>query len=175
MWSSMWSSDRHRHSPTGAGRPREQRRHPEPPDESPDARDAHERHSLPARDFTEEPDAGEPRSGAVAFVGGVPLDTTSPLWRRHYARQLIRAFLRSVPRTEADATLVFPRPDGMDRVVTRAELTAAIERLHPRPRQVIRLAVEERWPRRRVSEYLRISLKTYERDLTAGLDTLAQI
>ncbi len=168
MWSSMGSSDGQRHRPAGAGRPRDQRTRREPSE-------ARERHSSPAGDLAEQPDADAPRSGDVAFVGGVPLDTTSPLWRRHYARQLIRAFLRSVPRTEADATLVFPRPDGMDRDVTRAELTPAIERLHPRPRQVMPLAVEERWPRRRASEYLRISLKTYERDLTAGLDTLAQI
>src|SRR5262245_34972605 len=72
------------------------------------------------------PDGGG--TAEIAYVGGVPLDVNSPLWRRHYARQLIRAFLRSVPRTEPDAPLVFPRPDGSDRLVTRAQLTAAVDR-----------------------------------------------
>ena len=165
----MWSSDEH--GPTGAGQPRKRGPRPRPPD----ARDAPERHGVPSGDFAANLEAGEREPGDIAYVGGVPLDTTSPLWRRHYARQLIRAFLRAVPRTEPDATLAFLRPDGMDRIVTRAELTAAVEQLHPRPRQVIRLAVEERWPRRRVAAFLRISLKTYERDLTAGLDALARI
>jgi hypothetical protein len=43
-------------------------------------------------------------------------------------------------------------------------------------RQVMRLAVEERWSRQRVCEYLRhISIKTFERDQVEGLDLLAAL
>ncbi len=67
-------------------------------------------------------------------------------------------------------------PDGRTRVFTRGELSTAIDRLRPRQRQIIRLAIEERWPRQRVCEYLRhISLKTFERDQVEGLDLLTQL
>jgi DNA-directed RNA polymerase specialized sigma24 family protein len=81
-----------------------------------------------------------------------------------------------VPRSEADATLVLVRPDGSTRLYTRAELSAAIDRLRPRQRQILRLSLEERWSRQRICEYLRhISLKTFERDQGEGLDILAQM
>jgi hypothetical protein len=95
---------------------------------------------------------------------------------RIHARQQLREFLRAVPRREEDATLAIVRPDGTTRVFTRAELSAAIDRLRPRQRQIIRLAVEERWPRQRVCDYLRhISIKTFERDQVEALDILTQL
>ncbi|HEY7779183.1 MAG TPA: hypothetical protein VIC85_03120 [Ktedonobacterales bacterium] len=90
------------------------------------------------------------------------------------ARQQIREFLRAVPRREEHATLALIRPDGTLRLLTRAQLSAAIDHLRPRQRQIMRLAIEERWPRQRVCEYLRhISLKTFERDQVEALDLLA--
>lgn len=95
-------------------------------------------------------------------------------WLRVRARQQLREFLRAVPRREAQATLALMRPDGTTRVFTRAELSAAIDRLRPRQRQIIRLAIEDRWPRQRVCEYLRhISIKTFERDQVEALDRIA--
>ncbi len=114
-----------------------------------------------------EADAYEmPHSGEAAQV--------TP-WRLKVHQQL-REFLRAVPRSEADATLVLVRPDGSTRLYTRAELSAAIDRLRPRQRQILRLSLEERWSRQRICEYLRhISLKTFERDQGEGLDILAQM
>lgn len=96
-------------------------------------------------------------------------------WRR-YNRQLLREFLRAVPRAEATATLVLVRANGTQRLVTRAELSAAVDRLRPRQRQIVRLTLEERWPRQRVCEYLNnISLKTLMRDQLEALDLLADL
>jgi len=96
--------------------------------------------------------------------------------RRMQARQLIREFLRAVPRAEAETTLVFWDADGAERSVTRAQMSAAIDRLRPRQRQIMRLGVEERWARQRVCAYLRnISIKTFERDQVEALDLLAQL
>lgn len=98
---------------------------------------------------------------------------TDPLWLRLQARKLLREFLRAVPRTEAQAAISFIHPDGTARTVTRGQLATAIDRMRPRLRQIMRLSVEERWPRQRVCEYLRhISIKTFERDQAEGLDAL---
>jgi hypothetical protein len=95
---------------------------------------------------------------------------------RARARRQIREFLRAVPRTEVEATLAIVRPDGTARVFTRGELTTAIDRLRPRMRQIIRLAVEERWLRSQVCAYLQhISIKTFERDQVEALDLLMQL
>ena len=81
-----------------------------------------------------------------------------------------------MPRSEPEATLVFLRPDGAPRMVTRAQCTAAIDRLRPRMRQIVRLGIEERWPRQRVCDYLQhISLKTFERDFTEALDIMMEL
>ena len=51
-----------------------------------------------------------------------------------------------------------------------------IDRLRPRQRQILRLGVEERWPRAKVCAYLHnISMKTFERDQVEGLDILMQL
>lgn len=98
------------------------------------------------------------------------------IWLRVRARKLIREFLRAVPRTESEAALPFVRPDGVTRIVKRRELSAAIDRLRPRQRQILRLGVEERWPRAKVCAYLHdISMKTFERDQVEGLDILMMI
>jgi hypothetical protein len=111
---------------------------------------------------------GDPPMGeAILAIGPV---------ERQRMRAALREFLRAVPRREEKATLALVRPDGKTRILTRGELSAAIDRLRPRQRQIIRLAIEERWPRQRVCEYLRhISLKTFERDQIEGLDLLAQL
>jgi hypothetical protein len=95
---------------------------------------------------------------------------------RARARRQVREFLRAVPRTEVGATLAIVRPDGTPRVFTRGELATAIDRLRPRMRQIIRLAVEERWTRPQVCTYLQhISIKTFERDQVEALDRLIQL
>ena len=96
--------------------------------------------------------------------------------RRAQTRALIREFLRAVPRNEESAVLPLVRPDGVTRLLTRAQLTTAIDRLRPRQRQIVRLGIEERWPRQKVCAYLRgISMKTLERDQAEALDILAQL
>jgi hypothetical protein len=103
-------------------------------------------------------------------------DPHSELWLRIRARKLIREFLRAVPRSESEITLAIVRPDGVTRIFTRAELSAAIDRLRPRQRQILRLGVEERWPRPKVCAYLHdISMKTFERDQVEALDILADL
>jgi hypothetical protein len=106
----------------------------------------------------------------------VGIDTSSLQWQRAHTRQVIREFLRAIPRSEPEATLALVRPDGTTRVFTRAELSAAIDRLRPRMRQIVRLALEERWPRQKVCDYLKgISIKTFERDQVEALDILANL
>lgn len=107
---------------------------------------------------------------------GTPPDVMTPSWLRFQARQLIREFLSAVPRSEPDATLTFLRPNSSTRVLTRAQLSVAIDLLRPRQRQSVRLAIEERWPHKQVCAYLNhVSLRTLERDLAEALDALAQM
>src|SRR5690349_2857331 len=68
---------------------------------------------------------------------------TYEVWVRMRARRLLREFLRAVPRGEAEATIAILRADGVNRIYTRGELSAAIDRLRPRQRQIVRLAIEE--------------------------------
>ncbi|HLY32657.1 MAG TPA: hypothetical protein VKQ36_16665 [Ktedonobacterales bacterium] len=110
----------------------------------------------------------------AAEQGGV--ETLSEARRRAQTRQLIREFLRAVPRSEPETPLTFLRADGEARVITRRELSGAIDRLRPRQRQIVRLGIEERWPRQKVCAYLHdISIKTFERDQVEALDLLAQL
>jgi hypothetical protein len=102
--------------------------------------------------------------------------TLTDAMRRAQLRAMIREFLRAVPRSEPETILTLPRPDGEVRALTRAELTIAIDRLRPRMRQIVRLGIEERWPRQKVCAYLRgISMKTLERDQVEALDILASL
>ncbi len=119
------------------------------------------------------PDAERPESELDGELG----DMTSADWQqRAHTRQLIREFLRAVPRSETETTLVIVRTDGEQRLLTRVQLSSAIDRLRPRQRQIVRLALEERWPRQRVCEYLHnISIKTLERDQVEALDILAEL
>jgi hypothetical protein len=96
--------------------------------------------------------------------------------RRAQLRAMIREFLRAVPRSEPETLLALPGPDGEPRALTRANLTTAIDHLRPRMRQVVRLGIEERWPRQKVCSYLRgISMKTLERDQVEALDLLVAL
>lgn len=133
-------------------------------------------HPNPA-DALEEPRQHPPAAAArPRFPGGAAPDVGDEFWRRHEARRLIREFLGSVPRSEADAVLSFVNPRGEMRTVTRAQLSARVDRLRPRQRQIVRLGVEERWPRQRVCDYLNhISIKTFERDHMEALDLLAEM
>ena len=113
--------------------------------------------------------------GLPAGFPPVP-EAGSPAWHGYHSRQIIREFLRAVPRARADAVLVFTRPDGTSRTITRGQLSAAIDRLRPRQRIIVRLGVEERWPRQRVCAYLNnLSLKTYERDHQEALVILSEL
>jgi hypothetical protein len=109
-------------------------------------------------------------------MSDVAPNVVTPAWLRLQVRQLIREFLGAVPRSEPEAALTFLRPDGTARTLTRAQLSAAIDRLRPRQRQIMRLAVEERWPHQKVSAYLNhVSLRTVERDQAEALDLLAAL
>lgn len=103
------------------------------------------------------------------------IDRNSAAGQRFYTRRLIQEFLTSVPRSEPEARLTFLRLDGSLRVLSRAEFSEIIDNLRPRQRQLVRLAIEERWPRQRVCDYLGISLKTFERHHQEVLDLLAEM
>lgn len=156
----MWDrSQQGQLQPGWPGRPGLGKR-PEQADAHEDTCDAHET-SLP---------------GAAAADALEMAETSAAAWERVHNRQMIREFLRAVPRSEPEATLALLRVDGSTRVLTRAELSAAIDRLRPRQRQIMRLALEERWSRQRVCDYLKgISIKTFERDQVEALDILAQL
>lgn len=90
-------------------------------------------------------------------------------------RLVVREFLEAVPRSQAQASIALVRPDGSTRVFTRREFSAAVDALRPRMRQIVRLSVEERWPRQRVCDYLNnISIKTFERDHAEAFDALME-
>jgi hypothetical protein len=138
---------------------------------SPDLRESAERDEV-----TSIGDVSEEELLTTGHTGGPPPGYDTAQWQRAQMRQLLREFLRAVPRSEEEATIAVVRPDGTVRVLKRAQLSAAIDRLRPRQRQIVRLAVEERWPRQRVCEYLHnISIKTLERDQAEALDILASL
>lgn len=113
---------------------------------------------------------------AALTARGVAATPLTEAMRRAQTRALIREFLRAVPRAEESAVLPLVRADGVTRLLTRAQLSTAIDRLRPRQRQIVRLGIEERWPRQKVCAYLRgISMKTLERDQAEALDILAQL
>ena len=122
-------------------------------------------------DMESEDDAADVR---MELPGGAA-EVDSPAWRRAPARQQLREFLRSMPRSEPNEATTFLRPDGEPRTVTRAEVSAALDCMRPRMRRIIYLAVEQRWPRKRVCEHLGISIKTYERDHVEALDMLVNM
>lgn len=136
--------------------------------------DTDEDTSAPWADALEAPPSGEP--AALDPAGTAAPDVTNQTWLRLQARRLIREFLRAVPRADAEVALTFIHPDGTPRLVTRGQLSAAIDGMRPRLRQILRLSVEERWPRQKVCDYLsHISIKTFERDQVEGLDQLIDL
>ena len=142
------------------------------PRDGQDDDDGDERSSL-ALDSLAADDAAYEELAARGSPVATPL---TEAMRRAQTRALIREFLRAVPRGEDGAVLPLVRVDGVTRLLTRAQLTAAIDRLRPRQRQIVRLGIEERWPRQKVCAYLRgISMKTLERDQAEALDILAQL
>ena len=118
----------------------------------------------------EPPDA----SDAVRFPGA-EADVLTPGTIGGGLRMVVREFLEAVPRSQAQASIALVRPDGRTRVFTRGEFSAAVDAMRPRMRQIVRLAVEERWTRQRVCDYLNnISLKTFERDHAEAFDALME-
>jgi DNA-directed RNA polymerase specialized sigma24 family protein len=89
-------------------------------------------------------------------------------------RRRLREFLRAIPRSEPDSTveLLGPTEALPTLTITRAELTAAIEQLRPRMRQIIHRTLEEGWSREDVCASLHIGMRTLERDQAGGLDLL---
>ena len=112
------------------------------------------------------------RPARVSHPPSAPADE-----RRAENRRRLREFLRATPRSEPESQVeLLGLVEGAPtRVVTRAQLTEAIEQLRPRIRQVIRLTLEERRTREEARAYLHdIGTRTLERDQTTGLDTLAE-
>jgi DNA-directed RNA polymerase specialized sigma24 family protein len=100
----------------------------------------------------------------------------TPEWLRMQARLLLREFLSVVPRAQETTTITFLRMDGRQRTLSRQELSTAIDRMRPRQRQIVRLAVEARWSQERVCAALKgISVRTVQRDLAEALDRLAAL
>jgi hypothetical protein len=169
MWGSGGRGMREQYREGTAAR-RGQGPQPEVPDVEPRG-DPHAR-----ADVLEALPGDEGDEGDTPDLDGPQGEATNAWWRRAEARRLIREFLRSVPRSDTNATLAFMHPDGTPKVLTRGQLSAAVDRLRPRQRQILRLGVEERWPRPRVCEYLQhIAIKTYERDQVEGLDILMDL
>ncbi len=101
--------------------------------------------------------------------------TASTDTRRAENRRRLREFLRATPRKEVKAQLELlgPKENSPAVLVTRAQVTAAIDDLRPQVRQVIRLTLEERWTRKEAQDYLHgVSPRTLEREQVAGLDEL---
>ncbi|MGO8948436.1 MAG: sigma factor-like helix-turn-helix DNA-binding protein [Ktedonobacterales bacterium] len=122
--------------------------------------------------------AAEEAEFPAAAPEGPPASSeeTASEWLRMHARLLLREFLSVVPRSEEATTITFLRVDGTLQTRSRHELSAAIDRMRPRQRQIVRLAVEERWPQERVCAALKgISVRTVQRDLAEALDRLAQL
>jgi hypothetical protein len=88
-------------------------------------------HRLPARRPERLPDSLE-----------APEADAWPMWEpaappvRQPPRQPLREFLRAVRREDSEAELALVHPDGSIRLVTRAELSAAIDALRPRQRRL---------------------------------------
>ena len=92
------------------------------------------------------------------------------------ARLLLREFLSVVPRTEETTTITFLRVDGTQQTLSRQELSTAIDRMRPRQRQIVRLAIESHWSQERVCAELKgISVRTVQRDLAEALDRLGEL
>ncbi len=114
-----------------------------------------------------------PAASDVARFPGAEADVLTPGAIGGGLRMVVREFLEAVPRSQAQASIALVRPDGTTRVFTRGEFSAAVDALRPRMRQIVRLAVEERWSRQRVCGYLNnISIKTFERDHAEAFDAL---
>jgi DNA-directed RNA polymerase specialized sigma24 family protein len=106
----------------------------------------------------------------------LPEEGTAEWVRMQQARVLLREFLSVVPRTEETTTITFLRVDGTQRTLSRQELSAAIDRMRPRQRQIVRRAIESHWSQERVSAELKgISVRTVQRDLAEALDQLAEL
>ena len=141
-----------------------------------DQQDDHDEHTEPGDHALDALTADDAAYAALTARGTTTATTLTEAMRRAQTRALIREFLRAVPRAEESAVLPLVRADGVTRLLTRAQLTTAIDRLRPRQRQIVRLGIEERWPRQKVCAYLRgISMKTLERDQAEALDILAQL
>ena len=117
----------------------------------------------------------DPRPASDATFPGAEDDVLTPGTIGGGLRLVVREFLEAVPRAQAQVCIALVRPDGTTRVFTRGEFSAAVDAMRPRMRQIVRLAVEERWTRQRVCDYLNnISIKTFERDHAEAFDALME-
>ncbi len=110
----------------------------------------------------------------IADMEHAPERVTSE-WLQVQARHLLREFLSVVPRSDMAETVTIPRADGTARTLTRAQLSVAIDRMRPRMRQIMRLAMEERRTQGDICELLGVSVRTVQRDQSEALDLLAQL
>lgn len=97
--------------------------------------------------------------------------------RRVENRRRLREFLRVTPREEAEnrLTLLATAEGTPALVVTRAQLTAALEQLRPQVYKILVLTMEQRRTRLEVQDALHgISERTLERAQAAGLDMIIE-
>jgi DNA-directed RNA polymerase specialized sigma24 family protein len=128
-------------------------------------------------DVLQPPEEDEGVVDADAYGPYALPEERTPEWlRMQQARLLLREFLSVVPRTEETTTITFLRVDGTQQTLSRQELSAAIDRMRPRQRQIVRLAIESHWSQERVCAVLKgISVRTVQRDLAEALDRLAEL
>jgi DNA-directed RNA polymerase specialized sigma24 family protein len=145
------------------------------------ARDREKSRATPATpnipDVLQSPEGDEVMVDADAYGPYALPEEGTPEWvRMQQARVLLREFLSVVPRTEEATTITFLRVDGTQQTLSRQELSAAIDRMRPRQRQIVRLAIESHWSQERVCAMLKgISVRTVQRDLAEALDQLAEL
>jgi hypothetical protein len=90
-------------------------------------------------------------------------------------RSKMREFILYVPRSLPSQVIYIP-PDGAPGeglTVTRAYVSARIDKLRRRMRQVVVRCLEQHEPEAVVAEALGISRSTLERDMAEALDELA--
>jgi DNA-directed RNA polymerase specialized sigma24 family protein len=90
-------------------------------------------------------------------------------------RSRMREFILYVPRSLPSQVLYVPTDEGLGEglTVTRAYVSARIDKLRRRMREVVVRCLEQGEPDTAVAEALGISLRTLWRDMAEALDELA--
>lgn len=113
----------------------------------------------------------------VLFVLGTSCDLCGK-WHETdaHARWAVRDFLRFVSREEGETRLRVVRPDQqVVGEITRARLSASLDRLDTRVRQVVRLYTEQGMRRADIAKRFYYSQKTIDRDIREALDALFRV